>query len=328
MPTSTFSKGACAAWPEMHVVLAGGVGAARYLVGALEAFEPRETTAVVNVGDDIVMHGLNISPDLDTCTYTLAGAIDTDRGWGLIDESWQAMQALGSYGGESWFALGDRDLGTHLYRTDRLASGATLTEVTAEITRRWGLDCTLLPVTDDPVRTMVTLSSGAEISFQDYFVRLHHDVELTAVRFSGVEDARPSPAALDAIRQADTLVIAPSNPIVSIGPVLAVPEIRDAVADRRERNVAISPIVGGKALKGPADRMLNELGEEASVVAVAHRYRDLVSTLIIDELDAPLAPDVERAGVRALVTPTIMSRPGVAAALARTAVATAMGAPQ
>jgi len=328
MPISTSSRGAFAAWSEMHVVLAGGVGAARYLVGALEAFGPRETTAVVNVGDDIVMHGLHISPDLDTCTYTLAGAIDTNRGWGLVDESWQAMEALGSYGGEFWFALGDRDLGTHLYRTDRLSAGATLTEVTAEIAQRWGLECTLLPVTDDPIRTMVTLSSGTEISFQDYFVRLRHDVELTAVRFSGVEDARPSPAALEAIRGADTLVIAPSNPIVSIGPVLAVPEIRDAVADRRERNVAISPIVGGKALKGPADRMLNELGDEASVVAIARRYRDLVSTLIIDDVDAHLAPDVERAGVRALVTPTIMAQPGVAAALALTAVATAMGSPE
>ncbi len=311
----------------MHVVLAGGVGAARYLVGALEAFPPRETTAVVNVGDDIVMHGLCISPDLDTCTYTLAGAIDADRGWGLVDESWQAMETLGSYGGDRWFGLGDRDLGTHLYRTDRLTAGANLTEVTAEITRRWGLDCRLLPVSDDPVRTMVTLHDGDEISFQEYFVRLAHDVAVTAVRFAGVDDARPSPAALDAIREADTLVIAPSNPIVSIGPVLAVPGVREAVAVRRERNVAISPIVGGRALKGPADRMLAELGEEPSVVGVARRYRDLVSTLIIDDVDAHLASEVERTGVRALVTSTIMAQPGVAAELARTAVAAAFGSP-
>jgi len=307
----------------MHVVLAGGVGAARYLVGAIEAFDSHQITAVVNVGDDIVMHGLRISPDLDTCTYTLAGEIDTNRGWGLVDESWQAMETLRSYGGDAWFGLGDRDLGTHLYRTDRLNAGATLTQVTAEITRRWGLECVLLPVTDDPIRTIVTLKTGEEISFQDYFVRLHHEVELSAVHFAGVDDARPSSLVVDAIREAETLVIAPSNPIVSIGPILAVPGIRDAVANRRETNVAISPIVGGRALKGPADRMMTELGEEPSVVAVARRYRDLVSTLVIDEIDSHLASEVERTGVRALVTPTVMAQPGVAAALARTAVAAA-----
>ncbi len=309
----------------MHVVLAGGVGAARYLVGALEAFPPQEVTAVVNVGDDIVMHGLCISPDLDTCTYTLAGAIDPGRGWGLINESWQAMDALGSYGGDRWFGLGDRDIGTHLYRTDRLGSGATLTEVTAEITQRWGLDCTLLPASDDPIRTMVELTDGSEISFQEYFVKLAHDVEVRAVRFAGVEHSKPTRAALDAIRDATSLVIAPSNPVVSIGPVLAIPGVRDAVASRRATNVAISPIIGGKALKGPADRMLSELGEESSVVGVARRYRDLVATLIIDETDAALASQVEDTGVRAVVVPTIMSEAGVACALAQTAAAVCAG---
>lgn len=311
----------------MHLVLAGGVGAARYLNGAIKAFPPEETTAVVNVGDDDVIHGLYISPDLDTCTYTLAGAIDQDRGWGLVDETWGAMAALGDYGGSNWFSLGDRDLGTHLYRTDRLSDGATLTEITAEITHRWGLGCRLLPVSDDRVRTMVTLTNGDEISFQEYFVRLAHDVTITNVRFDGADRARPTDATIKAIDNADTLVIAPSNPAVSIGPLLAVSGVRDAVADRRRRNVAISPIVDGRALKGPADRMMAELGQEPSVVGIARIYRDLVATLIIDEADADLAPAVEKEGLRAVVVPTIMSQPGVAAALARTAVAVASEGP-
>ena len=301
----------------MHAVLAGGVGAARYLRGALEAFGPANVAAVVNVGDDVTLHGLRISPDLDTCTYTLAGAIDPERGWGLVDESWQAMAELGRYGGETWFGLGDRDLGTHLYRTGRLAQGASLTEITGEITRAWGLGCRLLPVTDDPVGTRVTLADGSEIGFQEYFVRLHHDVEVRSVRVAGVDDASPSAAALEAITTATTLVIAPSNPIVSIGPVLAVPGIAEAVRARRAHNVAVSPIIGGRALKGPADRMLRELGEESTVVGVARRYRDLAATLVVDEVDAHLVDEIEAVGMRAIAMPTIMSEPGVAAALAR-----------
>lgn len=301
-----------------HAVLAGGVGAARYLRGALEAFDPATVTAVVNVGDDVTLHGLDISPDLDTCTYTLAGAIDPERGWGLVDESWQAMAELGRYGGEDWFGLGDRDLGTHLYRTARRRSGATLTEVTAEITAAWGLTCRLLPVTDDPVETRVTLADGTEVGFQEYFVRLQHAVEVTAVRFAGAEQASPTAAAMAAIADADTLVIAPSNPIVSIGPILAVPGVVDAVRSRRDANVAVSPIIGGRALKGPADRMLRELGEESSVVGVARRYRDLAATLVIDETDASLVPEIEAVGMRAVAVPTIMAEPGVATALART----------
>jgi len=300
----------------MHTVLAGGVGAARYLRGALEAFDPATVTAVVNVADDVVLHGLHISPDLDTCTYTLAGAIDPERGWGLVDESWQAMAELGRYGGDNWFSLGDRDLGTHLFRTTRVHDGARLTTVTAEIAAAWNLQCRLLPVTDDRVETRVTLVDGTEIGFQEYFVRLAHSVEVTAVRFDGADSASPSPEALDAITDAESLVIAPSNPIVSIGPILAIAGVTEALTARRERTVAVSPIIGGAALKGPADRMLRELGEESSVVGVARRYRDLAATLVIDEVDAALAPEVEAAGMRAIVMPTIMSRPGVAAALA------------
>ncbi len=300
----------------MHTVLAGGVGAARYLSGALEAFDPSTVTAVVNVGDDVVLHGLHISPDLDTCTYTLAGAIDPERGWGLVDESWQAMAELGRYGGDNWFGLGDRDLGTHLFRTARLHAGASLTSITAEITATWGLACRLLPVTNQRVETRVTLADGSEIGFQEYFVRLAHSVEITGVRFAGAATAMVSREALAAIDDADALVIAPSNPIVSIAPLLAIPGVTGAVTARRDRNVAVSPIIGGAALKGPADRMLRELGEESSVVGIARRYRDLAATLVIDEVDADLAPAVEQAGMRAVVMPTIMSRPGVASALA------------
>lgn len=300
----------------MHTVLAGGVGAARYLRGALEVFDPSTVTAVVNVGDDVVLHGLHISPDLDTCTYTLAGAIDPERGWGLVDETWQAMAELGRYGGDDWFGLGDRDLGTHLFRTARLHAGASLTAVTAEITAAWGLACRLLPATDQRVETRVTLANGPEIGFQEYFVRLSHSVEVSSVRFDGAEDAMVSSEALESIEMADSLVIAPSNPIVSIGPILAIPGVAEAVATRRDRNVAVSPIIGGVALKGPADQMMRELGEESSVVGVARRYRDLAATLVIDEVDADLAPDVEAAGMEVVVMPTIMSQPGVAAALA------------
>lgn len=300
-----------------HAVLAGGVGAARYLTGALEAFDATTVTGIVNVADDVVLHGLHISPDLDTCTYTLAGAIDPERGWGLVNETWQAMAELGRYGGENWFSLGDRDLGTHLFRTARLHAGASLTEVTAEITAAWELGCRLLPVTDDRVETRVELTDGREVGFQEYFVGMQHSVEVAGVRFAGAEAAALSPQVTTAIETADALVIAPSNPIVSIGPLLAVPGLRELVEARRDRTVAVSPIIGGAALKGPADRMLRELGEESSVVGVARRYRDLAATLVIDEIDRDLAPAVEAAGMRAVVMPTIMNEPGVAAALAR-----------
>lgn len=300
-----------------HAVLAGGVGAARYLTGAIEAFDPVTVTGIVNVADDVVLHGLHVSPDLDTCTYTLAGAIDPERGWGLVDETWRAMTELGRYGGEDWFSLGDRDLGTHLFRTARLHAGATLTEVTAEVTAAWKLGCRLLPVTDDRVETRVELTDSREVGFQEYFVGMQHSVEVAGVRFAGADAASLSPAAATAIRTADALVIAPSNPIVSIGPLLAIPGLRQLVMARRDRTVAVSPIIGGAALKGPADRMMRELGEESSVVGVARRYRDLAATLVIDDIDRDLAPAVEDAGMRAVVMPTIMNEPGVAAALAR-----------
>lgn len=302
----------------MITTIAGGVGAARMLRALSSVVDPSELVAVVNVGDDLELHGLHISPDIDTVVYTLAGAIDPERGWGLVDETWQAMTTLGRYGGADWFSLGDRDLGTHLFRTQRLAEGADLHQVTAELARAWGLTLTVLPVTDDPLRTMVTLAEGAEVSFQEYFVGRQHAVPVSAVRFDGAERSRPAPGVLDAIADADLVVLAPSNPLVSIAPVLVVPGVRTAIEARRDSTVAVSPIVGGTALKGPADRMLMELGHESSVVGVARLYRDLASVLVIDTADAELAPAVEDEGMRCIVTDTVMRTPEVSAALATT----------
>lgn len=305
----------------MITVLAGGVGAARLLAGLVQVVEPASITAVVNVGDDLELHGLAISPDLDTITYTLAGAINPTTGWGLVDESWQAMDTLHRYGGATWFGLGDRDLGTHLFRTQRRADGATLAEVSAEITAGWGLRLRLLPVTNDRLRTMLTIvdepgDPPIEVTFQEYFVQRQHDVPVTAVRLEGVEAALPAPGVIEAIREGDVVVIAPSNPIVSVGPVLAVSGIGEAVAERRHQVVAVSPIIAGSALKGPADRLLRELGHDVSVVGVARLYAAVAGTLVIDEADADLASQVEDCGVRCVVAPTVMRDPRAAADLA------------
>jgi LPPG:FO 2-phospho-L-lactate transferase len=299
-------------------VLAGGVGAARYLAGLLQVVPAADVTAVVNVGDDTWLHGLRICPDLDTVTYTLAGAVNPETGWGLVGETWNAMASLRALDeGRAWFNLGDQDLGTHLYRTGRLAEGASLTDVTAAIAGRWSLGLTMLPVTEAEVATRVTVEGEGEIGFQDYFVGRHHEVAVSSVRFAGVEAATPAPGVLDAIGAATKVVVAPSNPIVSIGPVLAVPGVREAVVARRDDVVAISPIIAGAALKGPADRLLTELGHEASVVGVARLYAEVVGTLVIDTADAELADAVEAEGVRCVVAPTIMSDPTASAALAK-----------
>jgi LPPG:FO 2-phospho-L-lactate transferase len=298
-------------------VLCGGVGAARYLRGLVQVVDPTDVTAVVNTGDDLTLHGLRICPDLDTVMYTLGDGIDPDRGWGLAGETWAAMDALDRYGGATWFRLGDRDLATHLHRTGRLHEGAGLAAVTAEVAAGWGVDVRLLPMTEDPVATRFTLAGGEEITFQEYFVQRRHEVPVTAVRFAGVDLARPGPGVLDALDAADRVVVAPSNPVVSIGPVVAVPGVQERLEARRERVVAVSPIVAGAALKGPADRLLEELGEEASVVGVARRYAPFAGTLVVDEADADRAAAVEAEGVRCVVAPTIMKGPAEAAALAR-----------
>lgn len=306
-------------------VLAGGVGAARFLRGLVRAVPPGEITAVVNTGDDTELHGLSISPDLDTVVYTLAEAIDPERGWGLVDETWRAIGALGRYvdvrpegssAAPTWFNLGDQDLATHLYRTARLREGASLTEVTAEVTAAWGLELAVLPMTDSPFRTIVTLAAdGTDVPFQDYFVRLRHDVPVSGVRFEH-DDAQPTDPSVEALRTADAVVVAPSNPLVSIGPIRALPGVDELIAERRDSVVAVSPIVGGAALKGPADRMLRELGMEPSVRGVAELYAPIASTLVVDTVDAHLAHQVEAAGMRCIVTETVMKTPEIAQALA------------
>ena len=309
----------------MIVVLAGGVGAARFLSGLVDVVPPSTVTAIVNTGDDTELHGLSISPDIDTVTYTLSNAIDRERGWGLRDETWRAMESLarfenvrphGSAAGSRWFNLGDQDLATHFYRTSRLAEGARLSEVTDEIRRAFNLDVTIVPMSNDSVRTVVHLENDS-VPFQEYFVRLRHSVPVRAVEFVGAESAAFIDESL--LLNADSIVIAPSNPVVSIGPIRAIPRVDDILQSRRDNIVAISPIVAGAALKGPADRMLTELGHEPTVVGVARLYAPICSTLIIDSQDEHLIEAVEREGVRCIATDTIMSKPGVAATLARTA---------
>ena len=310
----------------MLTALAGGVGAARMLRGLAAVAGPAAVTAVVNTADDVILHGLHVSPDLDTVVYTLADANDEERGWGLAGETWTAMEALERYGGQTWFRLGDRDLATHLYRTQRLAEQATLSEVTAEVAAAWGVGVRVLPVSDERVETRVTVAgptpdTSEEIGFQEWFVGRRHGVAVESVRFEGAEEAEPAPGVLAAVAAADRVVICPSNPVVSIGPLLAVPGVADAVRARRPDVVAVSPIVAGAALRGPADRLMADLGHEASVVGVARLYAPYAACLVVDEADAGLAAAVEAEGVRCVVAPTVMAGPERAAALARVVLA-------
>jgi len=296
----------------MLVALAGGVGAAKLLVGLADVVDPAQITAIVNTADDLVLHGLHISPDIDSVTYALAGIDNRTTGWGVAEESWTVAHNLAALGGVTWFQLGDRDLATHLFRTQRLSEGATLSEVTAELAAARQVHTRLLPMSDQAVRTRVRLAhpepgQDAEASFQDYFVRLRHDVEVASLRFAGADEAHPAPGVLEAIGSADLIVCCPSNPIVSIGPILAVPGIRDALCARRNRVIAVSPIVAGAALRGPADRLLRELGHEASALGVARLYAPWAGTFVLDEIDRDLAKDVEELGLRCVVTDTVMS---------------------
>lgn len=313
-------------------VLAGGVGAARFLRGLVQVVPAHDITAIVNTGDDTVLHGLSISPDLDTVTYTLANAIDPVRGWGLENESWTAMSALARFvnvrpqdssAAPTWFNLGDKDLATHFYRTARMQEGATLAQVTSEICQSFGVDVHLVPMSNDRVSTFVTLANdcaaglqGTEITFQEYFVKHQHSVAVSNVRFAGASTA--SALGLDTLLSAQTVVIAPSNPLVSIAPLRALHGVDAALTKRRESVVAISPIIAGAALKGPADRLMTELGHESSVVGVAKLYAPICGTLIIDTADAHLAPKVEAEGMRCVIVDTVMSTPEKSQHLART----------
>ena len=314
-------------------VICGGVGAARFMRALASVHSPADTTAIINTGDDTVLHGLSISPDIDTVVYTLAGAIDAERGWGLGGESWRAMESLeryasikpdGSAAAPTWFNLGDKDLATHLYRTARLAEGAPLTLVTAEIAAAWGLEQWLLPMTDATVSTMVSLrEEGIEVPFQEYFVQRRHNVPVEAVRFAGAAEATLPHLVRAALTDSDVVVVAPSNPLVSIAPIRALSDVNAILNARRESVVAISPIVGGVALKGPADQMLLELGHEPSVVGVARLYTDIAATLVIDPVDNEHVPAIEAAGMRVVVTPSVMSENGVGPELARRTLAAA-----
>ena len=303
----------------MICVLAGGVGAARLLNGLKDVLPAEEITAIVNTGDDVIMHGLYICPDLDTVTYTLAGVNNTETGWGLKGETWLAMESLKKLGGETWFNLGDRDLATHLYRTGRLSEGVGLKEVTAEIASSMGIGVNLLPMTENRVETMVTLlESENEVSFQEYFVKYRHNVAISSVRFNGSKEAKATPGVIDVINKAEIVIIAPSNPLVSIAPIFSVPEISKAIKARKKDTVAVSPIVAGAAIKGPADRLLNELGHEASVEGVAKYYQDWISALVIDNADFERAEGIESLGINCVVTETVMADSQIAASLGST----------
>jgi LPPG:FO 2-phospho-L-lactate transferase len=278
--------------------------------------DPSELTAIVNVGDDLVLHGLTICPDLDTITYTLAGLNNDELGWGLRGETWRVMDELEALGGAAWFRLGDRDLATHLYRSQRLSEGATKTDVTRELAAHHGVKVTLLPVSDDPIATEFLTEDG-RLSFQEYFVQRHHDVVVNGVEITGLESARATSKVERALAQSTRLVIAPSNPVISIDPILQVRGVRDALRTRRDDVVAVSPIVQGAALKGPADRLMRELGHESSALGVVDFYGDLVGTWIIDEADAALADAIRSRGARVEVTTTIMAEPENAHRLAK-----------
>jgi LPPG:FO 2-phospho-L-lactate transferase len=285
-------------------VLSGGVGGARFLRGLIGVVDPLDVSIVGNVGDDVEVLGLRISPDLDSILYTLTGLADDERGWGRADESWRALETVAELGGASWFHLGDRDIGLHLVRTELLREGVSLSEVTERIAHALGLRASLLPATDDPLRTFLETPAGT-FPFQTWFVARGHRDEVDAVHFAGAPEAAAAPGVLDALRGADLIVIAPSNPYVSIGPILAVEEIRDALVSRRVPCVAVSPLVGGRAVKGPADRMLARLAGGTTPQHVASCYDRLIDVLVVDESDAPDLP-VRGVG-RTVVTQTLMS---------------------
>ena len=294
-------------------LLAGGVGGAKLAHGFQQVLPAGSLTVIVNVADDLELFGLHVSPDLDTVLYTLAGLANPETGWGIAGDTFRALPLLERYGEPGWFRIGDADLATHIRRTHLLRDGASLTDATAAMATALGVASRILPATDDPVRTFVQTDAG-ELDFQTYFVQRGQRDEVRSVRFAGIEEARPSAAALDALGEADLVVLAPSNPIVSIGPILALRGVREAVAARP--NAAVSPIVAGRALRGPADRMLGSLGHEVSALGVARLYLGIVQRFVLDEADADLAPAIEALGMRVELLPTVMRSDGDRARLA------------
>jgi LPPG:FO 2-phospho-L-lactate transferase len=303
-------------------VLSGGVGGARFLRGLVSVVDGGNVSIVGNVADDIELLGLHVSPDLDSVLYTLTGRSDEEKGWGRADESWHALETVSELGGEDWFRLGDRDLGLHLVRTELLRAGAPLSEATRTIGRAFGLEAQLLPATDDPLRTLLETPAGT-FPFQTWFVARGHRDEVDAVHYAGAPEAAPAPGVLEALRDADVILIAPSNPYVSIGPILAVAEIRAALEARTVPCVAVSPLVGGRAVKGPADRMLERLAGGTTPAHVASCYLGLIDALVLDVADAPAELPH---GIRPVVTHTLMTDLDAARQLAAAAL-DAAGAP-
>jgi LPPG:FO 2-phospho-L-lactate transferase len=305
------------------VALAGGVGAARLLRGLLAAVPPESVTALVNTGDDREFYGVHVSPDLDIVTYTLAGRVDPERGYGLAGDSFHVIEALGALGHPTWFRLGDRDLATCLHRTARLRAGVGLAAITDEIRRAHGLALRILPMSEDPCPTFVRLEGGGHVHFEEYLVRDGAPDDVTGVDLSAAQRATPAPGVREAIAEADVILLCPSNPVVSIGPILAVAGLRAALAASAAPVIGISPIIGGAPVKGPADRLLRGIGVEVSARGVAGFYRGLAHGFVIDQRDAGQARDVEALGLACRVTETLMREPETARALAETALALA-----
>ncbi|MGI8773625.1 MAG: 2-phospho-L-lactate transferase [Actinomycetota bacterium] len=293
--------------------LAGGVGGAKLLIGLDRVAD--DLTAVVNTGDDATIYGLHVSPDVDIVTYWLAGIADTERGWGIRGDTWSVVDTLGKLGLENWFRLGDRDLATCLYRTGRLRDGATLSVVTAEITRSLGVRPTILPMSDDPVGTRVVTADDRTLEFQEYFVREKQQPDVKEVRFAGIADAKPAPGVIDALRSADVVILCPSNPVVSLAPILELPDVHSTIAEH-PRVIGVSPIVRGAPLKGPADKLLTATGVEVSASGVAGLYGELLDTFVVDATDPDEVAKVEALGIRAVTLDTIMGTPEASERLA------------
>jgi LPPG:FO 2-phospho-L-lactate transferase len=300
----------------MIVVLAGGVGAARFLQGLVQVVPQEEITVIANTGDDRIFYGLNVSPDSDIVIYTLAGVVDEKNGWGIRNDTTYTMQQLTSYGNEDWFLLGDKDLATHIHRTARLREGKTLSEVTDELRQHFGLKLRILPMSNQPIATHIQTPAGL-FHFEEYMIQRHCSDEVQGVVFVGAQEAKPAPDVLDALKNADAILLAPSNPIVSIGSILAVPGIHDVLHEASGMIVAVSPIVGGAPIKGPADKLMRGLHMDVSAVGVARHYRDFLDVMIIDEQDAHLAEAIEDLGIPTSITNTIMHDDEAKAALAR-----------
>ena len=285
--------------------LAGGVGASKLLLGLYEVMDPSLLTIIVNTGDDIVLHGLKISPDFDIVTYTLAGIVDPSKGWGFRGETFHALKRLAAYGRPNWFNLGDRDLATHIHRTALLAEGKTLSQAADSIRIALGVKSRILPMSDSPVPTIIDSNEGP-LHFQEYLVKRRAEPVVKGIRFAGAESARPAPGVLEAIRDADRILICPSNPLISIGPILAVPRIRDQLCAYKGKVFAVCPIVGGKSLKGPSDKMLAQLGHDPTALGVAKLYSDFTGTFVIDAADKSQSAAISALGMRVAVLPTVM----------------------